>query len=634
MNVVSARRVAGSVALVVALAFAGSARAQCFASRLFPDKPRTNDALGKHVDISGTRAILGAPGLNQTNGRAVIFERSGAQEWSEVASIESPEPDDSNFFGAAVAIDGNFVAVGAPYADVGSAANGGRVYVYRRLTLFGNPVWVLDATVNTAFPGINDRFGWAVDLATIGSTLTLAVGIPRYDEDDVFDSGRARIFTRDAEGNWSLQDTVIAHTQVEEAEFGISVDLDPSGRLVVGAHKEHPSFHTASGAAYIFTKSGSDWGAGVRVVAPEEFVDGTDYFGTDVAIWGSWVAVGAPRNSEGSVQDAGAIYLYQRLGATTFWLFSERLANPDPDQLDMLGAAIDMRAGLLVAGDPNFSDTVRLWKLNDGDWNPQFPYPLPSGSPPGAHEFGAAVALSDDGEYLLVGDISDSGSGAGYIFVTEPNPASTCAGSIFDPVILVEPGTSYIGCNDGAATDGVACITTSSDVWYRYTATCNGVLALSTCGTHDMGGQDSGIDTVLSVYSGCPGTAGNMLICNNNASTGNWPDACGLFGNLGVARDAAVKLGVTSGQSYRIRVASNGSAGPTGLFVLRVEFICCTADWDGNGVVNSTDVSAFINDWFADQVNGTLFTDFDDNGVVNSTDVSMFINAWFVGCEV
>jgi hypothetical protein len=55
----------------------------------------------------------------------------------------------------------------------------------------------------------------------------------------------------------------------------------------------------------------------------------------------------------------------------------------------------------------------------------------------------------------------------------------------------------------------------------------------------------------------------------------------------------------------------------------------CPADWDGNGVVNSTDVSEFINAWFQDQVAGTLVTDWDHNGVVNSTDVSNFINDWF-----
>jgi hypothetical protein len=58
----------------------------------------------------------------------------------------------------------------------------------------------------------------------------------------------------------------------------------------------------------------------------------------------------------------------------------------------------------------------------------------------------------------------------------------------------------------------------------------------------------------------------------------------------------------------------------------------CPVDWNNDGVVNSTDVSDFINSWFEDQASGTLVTDFDLNGVSNSTDVSMFINAWFNGC--
>jgi len=62
----------------------------------------------------------------------------------------------------------------------------------------------------------------------------------------------------------------------------------------------------------------------------------------------------------------------------------------------------------------------------------------------------------------------------------------------------------------------------------------------------------------------------------------------------------------------------------------------CPTDWNHDGVVNSTDVSEFINSWFADQAAGTLIADFDGNGVVNSTDVSGFINAWFeaqvMGC--
>jgi hypothetical protein len=57
----------------------------------------------------------------------------------------------------------------------------------------------------------------------------------------------------------------------------------------------------------------------------------------------------------------------------------------------------------------------------------------------------------------------------------------------------------------------------------------------------------------------------------------------------------------------------------------------CLADWNHDGVVNSTDVSDFINDWFEDQVGGTHVTDFNHDGVSNSTDVSDFINAYFGG---
>ncbi len=57
--------------------------------------------------------------------------------------------------------------------------------------------------------------------------------------------------------------------------------------------------------------------------------------------------------------------------------------------------------------------------------------------------------------------------------------------------------------------------------------------------------------------------------------------------------------------------------------------VACEADIDGNGVVNSTDVSEFINTWFADQTNGTLNADFNRNGVSNSTDVSDMINEYF-----
>ncbi len=79
----------------------------------------------------------------------------------------------------------------------------------------------------------------------------------------------------------------------------------------------------------------------------------------------------------------------------------------------------------------------------------------------------------------------------------------------------------------------------------------------------------------------------------------------------------------TTLESSTINFVLNGAASANGAKAFS------RADWDQNGIVNSTDVGEFINDWFADQVNGTFVADFDGNGIVNSTDVGEFINVWF-----
>jgi hypothetical protein len=73
----------------------------------------------------------------------------------------------------------------------------------------------------------------------------------------------------------------------------------------------------------------------------------------------------------------------------------------------------------------------------------------------------------------------------------------------------------------------------------------------------------------------------------------------------------------------------SGAAFDIGAYEQPLSGSACTADVNADGVVNSTDVSDFVNAWFADLAAGTLVTDWDDNGVVNSTDVSAFINSWF-----
>lgn len=68
-----------------------------------------------------------------------------------------------------------------------------------------------------------------------------------------------------------------------------------------------------------------------------------------------------------------------------------------------------------------------------------------------------------------------------------------------------------------------------------------------------------------------------------------------------------------------------------GLSTTRSVFLypaCCVPDWDLSGGVNSSDISAYLTDWFAALSTGSLVPDVSGNGRVDSNDVSAFIAYW------
>jgi len=90
--------------------------------------------------------------------------------------------------------------------------------------------------------------------------------------------------------------------------------------------------------------------------------------------------------------------------------------------------------------------------------------------------------------------------------------------------------------NDGTATCQFP--TAGQDVWYRFNATGNGIVTVSTCG----GSME---DTMLAAYDGCGGT---QLACVD--------DSCGL--------QSQISFPVSTGVSYRIRISQfNGAVGST-----------------------------------------------------------------------
>jgi hypothetical protein len=137
-------------------------------------------------------------------------------------------------------------------------------------------------------------------------------------------------------------------------------------------------------------------------------------------------------------------------------------------------------------------------------------------------------------------------------------PADDCADAEMVCTNIVYHGLTEGASNDGAATCGNS--SGSPDVWYYYRCQNAGLLVVSLAG--------SAYDTVLSVHSGCPGTAANQVVCNDN-----------FFG-----LQSRVQLNVNPAGTYWIRVS--GAGGATGTFQMNLSGPPCTysAECNDNGI--------------------------------------------------
>jgi hypothetical protein len=79
---------------------------------------------GYTVAISGTTAVVGAPGLAKDAGRAYAFTNT-ANGWTQVAELKGSDTVADDYFGYSVAVSDTIAVVGAD----GHANSAGRAYV-------------------------------------------------------------------------------------------------------------------------------------------------------------------------------------------------------------------------------------------------------------------------------------------------------------------------------------------------------------------------------------------------------------------------------------------------------------------------------------------------------------------------
>ncbi len=342
-----------------------------------------SDNLGESIDIDGVTVIAGAPDEDSggsSSGAAYIFIHNGTR-WAEQAKLTHSSSQANDRFGVAVAVSGNNAIVGAD-GDDGSGSNAGTAYAFVR----SGASWSTGAALTPSDPLAGDRFGLSV--AVSGDTAVVGAAHKNGDSSP----GAVYVFTKSG-SDWTQQQKLAASDGFAGDLFGASVAID-GDTILVGTPNDNDS-GAASGSAYVFTRSAGVWTQRAKLTNASTLAG--DEFGTDVALDGTTIAIGAPFHDD-PWSDGGAIYVYSGSGAS--WSGPTKLSSPVGGWVgNGLGRSVDLDGGKIVA--PKAASTQSFaWAGSGLSWT-AYP-PVNTGYGPGISVSGDVIASGWQGSTLGV----------------------------------------------------------------------------------------------------------------------------------------------------------------------------------------------------------------------------------------
>ena len=263
------------------------------------------------VIIQGDTIVAGAygnsVGTNTREGAAYVFTRSGTT-WSQQAKLVASDPEAQDMFGYSIpAIDGDTVAVAAPFENGSTTSNSkGAVYVYTR----SGTSWSQQAKITASDAEAGAKFGSAEGRIGL-SADTLVVGAEGNDEGGT-DRGAVYVFTRSGT-TWSQQAKITAPSPSTDdgVNFGRSTDIS-GDTIVIGAPYDHDAA-AGAGLLFVYTRSGTTWSHQATLSVSDAAIG--DQVGHDVVIKGDVIVSGA-RQEDTTTDNSGALYVFTRSGTT------------------------------------------------------------------------------------------------------------------------------------------------------------------------------------------------------------------------------------------------------------------------------------------------------------------------------
>jgi hypothetical protein len=395
-------------------------------------EPADDDRFGYSVAMDGQTAVIGVPyddgptNATPDAGAVHVYVLAEDGRWTQQAILRSATPDNTDFFGGSVAIDGDTIVVGADYDDgaSNSVTNAGAAYVFVRT----GGGWTQQTVLRADDPDPDDLFGGDVDI----SGDTVVVGAMQDDglSDSLANAGQAYVFAR-TNGTWSLIKYLDLFNPAPGDAFGKSVAID-GDRIAVGAFRDDGPGNDKidSGSVTIFKRT-TGWSREQQInSAGGMSMEANDHFGGDVDISGTTLVVGAfgdagPNNN---LTEAGAAYVYQYIPGVDVWSYVTILRAAQPTTDEYFGGVVAIDGDLIVVGafgDDGASDSssdsgaTYLFTRQNNQWVAETT--LRASNASAFDWFGESVAVA--GGHILVGASLEDGSrntfdnsGAVYLF--------------------------------------------------------------------------------------------------------------------------------------------------------------------------------------------------------------------------
>ena len=413
-----------------------SGNVQVGTANLFVDTVSSNIGVGTNLplaklDVKGDIGLVGKLRLTNTANTAQNVELSVGNRSNAYTKINKLFSDitgigETDRMGTCIAIsgDGKVIAASAPYDEAGAGA----VYIFTQNSLgeWNRHQKFADGDEN--FGGYNFSMTYpspeSLSLSNDGSILV--VGNQFSNQGGPGDGGMAVIYTR-VGATWSLTQKIFSSDIATSAYFGSGVDVSGDGStIVVGAPGDNGGT-SGQGAAYTFEKVGGTWTQLQKLVQSD--TRGSGFFGSKVRLSddGTTLVAGAYGHDEpysGAANNTGAAYIFEKGGGGSTWSQTLKL-YPTLGGTDNGGG--EFGHGLDISGDGNViavgaprDDTTRsdggsvyMYVKTGAAWSAS---PTQVITPANleavvsdAYYLGWSIALSQNGEHMVVGAVGDDG---------------------------------------------------------------------------------------------------------------------------------------------------------------------------------------------------------------------------------